>query len=222
MKLQYLGDSKDSFKWDYHDYLLKELGYPVLNIMLMMTPDDQSNDGKSRPSLFPARREIIEFCNDSRRERDIKLIYELPGRTGSNYIINLHKPETHLTNLNRKIYFSGLSEKQNQLLFLDPDIGFEPENSFSEKHVLYSDIKAILEQISEDSVISIFQHSRRYVKFAKVFARIKERLLPSNATAIYWKNFLMFVCLSKSKRAIEKVIDANKRYAKSNPVKIIA
>jgi len=151
MKLQYLGDSKDSFKWDYHDYLLRELGYPVLNIMLMMTPDDQSNDGKSRPSLFPARREIIEFCNDLRNERDIKLIYELSDRTGSNYIINLHKPETHLTNLNRKIYFSGLSEKQNQLLFLDPDNGFEPENSFREKHVLYSDIKAILEQISENS-----------------------------------------------------------------------
>ena len=220
MKLQYMGDSKDSFKWDYHDYLLKELGYPVLNIMLMMTPDDQSNDGKSRPSLFPARREIIEFCNDLRNERDIKLIYELPDRTGSNYIINLHKPETHLTNLNRKIYFSGLSEKQNQLLFLDPDNGFEPGNSFSKKHVLYSDIKAILEQISDDSVISIFQHFR-YVKFAKDFAQMKECLLPCNATAIYW-NFLMFVCLSKSKRAIEKVINANIRYAKSNPVKIIA
>ena len=94
---------------------------------------------------------------------------------------------------------------------MDPDNGFEPENSFSEKHVLYSDIKAILEQISDDSVISIFQHFR-YVKFVKDFALIKERLLPCSATAIYW-NFLMFVCLSKSKRAIENVIDANRRYA---------
>jgi len=43
MKKQYLGDSKDSFKWDYHDFLAGELNYPVLNIMLMMTPDDESN-----------------------------------------------------------------------------------------------------------------------------------------------------------------------------------
>ena len=50
MKLQYLGDSKDSFKWDYHDFLVAELGYPLLNIALMMTPDDAGNDGQSHPS----------------------------------------------------------------------------------------------------------------------------------------------------------------------------
>ena len=59
MKLQYLGDSKDSFKWDYHDFLVSELEYPLLNIALMMTLDDGGNDGKTHPSLSPARDEII-------------------------------------------------------------------------------------------------------------------------------------------------------------------
>jgi hypothetical protein len=27
MKLQYLGDSKDSFKWDYHDWLASEMKF---------------------------------------------------------------------------------------------------------------------------------------------------------------------------------------------------
>jgi hypothetical protein len=49
MKRQYLGDSKDCFKWDYHDYLMSALGYKILNILLMMTPDDKSNDGKTKP-----------------------------------------------------------------------------------------------------------------------------------------------------------------------------
>ena len=40
MKLQYLGDSKDSFKWDYHHFLMEALGYSQLTIAWMLTPDD--------------------------------------------------------------------------------------------------------------------------------------------------------------------------------------
>jgi hypothetical protein len=212
MKKQYLGDSKDSFKWDYHDFLAEELNYPVLNIMLMMTPDDESNDGKTHSTLFLARKEILDFCNDLRNERKVVLINSLPRRTNSNYTVNLHNNDSQITNQNRKTYFSGLSHKEDQLLFLDPDNGFEPEKSFNEKHVLYSDLSYILEQISESSVVSVFQHFRREA-FTKTFARIKERLKNSYATAIYW-NFLMFVAISKSEGTIKRVSDANKKYSK--------
>jgi len=220
MKKQYLGDSKDSFKWDYHDFLAEELNYPVLNIMLMMTPDDESNDGKTHPTLFPARKEILDFCDDLRNERKVVLINSLPGRTNSNYTVNLHNNDSQITNKNRKTYFSGLSHKEDQLLFLDPDNGFEPEKSFNEKHILYSDLSYILEQISESSVVSVFQHFRRKT-FTKDFARINERLKNSYATAIYWHS-LMFVAISKSEGTIKRVSDANKKYSKDNPVEVIA
>ncbi len=90
MKLQYLGDSKDSFKWDYHDFLASELNYPVFNVVLMMTPDDGGNDGKSNPSLFPARAEIIEFCQDLRENRSIETIMSLPAKSGASYGVRLH------------------------------------------------------------------------------------------------------------------------------------
>ena len=220
MKKQYLGDSKDSFKWDYHDFLAEELNYPVLNIMLMMTPDDESNDGKTHPTLFPARKEILDFCNDLRNERKVVLINSLPRRTNSNYTVNLHNNDSQITNQNRKTYFSGLSHKEDQFLFLDPDNGFEPKKSFNEKHILYSDLSYILEQISERSVVSVFQIFRREA-FTKTFARIKEHLKNSYATAIYW-NFLMFVAISKSEGTIKRVSDANKKYSKDNPVEVIA
>ncbi|HIJ53796.1 MAG TPA: hypothetical protein HPP66_11670 [Planctomycetes bacterium] len=220
MKKQYLGDSKDSFKWDYHDFLAEELNYPVLNIMLMMTPDDESNDGKTDPALFRARKEILDFCEDLRKERIVDLIHSLPGRTNSNYIVNLHNNDLQITNNNRTTYFSGLSHKEDQLLLLDPDNGFEPEQSYNEKHILYSDLSYILEQISERSVVSVFQHFRRKA-FTKDFARIKERLTNYHATAIYWHS-LMFVAISKSKCTIKRVSDANEKYSKDNPVKVIA
>ena len=219
MKKQYLGDSKDSFKWDYHDFLAGELNYPVLNIMLMMTPDDESNYGKTHPTLFPARKEILDFCDDLRNGRKVNLINSLPGRTNSNYTVNLHNNDSHITNNNRKTYFSELSDIEEQLLFLDPDNGFEPEKS-SEKHVLYSDLSYILEQISERSVVSVFQIFR-HEAFTKTFARIKERLNNSHSTAIYWRS-LMFVAISKSEGTIKRVSDANKEYSKDNPVEVIA
>ena len=218
LKLQYLGDAKDSFKWDYHDFLLSELSYPVLNIALMLTPDDGGNDGNQRPELFPARSEIIKFCNFIRENRyvgtidnAIENIKSLPKVTAAQYEILLHKGATCFTMENRRGYFSDFKQIENQLVFLDPDNGFEPEVTLSEKHVRYAEITQILEQLSSKSVISVFQHHRR-IRFPDDFARIKERVETGFVTGIYWHS-LMFVAISKSEKAIRRVILANEKYA---------
>ena len=220
MKLQYLGDSKDSFKWDYHDFLVSELEYQLLNIALMMTPDDDGNDGKTHPSLFPARNEVIEFCQYLRENRSIDSIKVLPQKTGASYQVELHKNGESISNTNRSKYFSGLNCAEKQVLFLDPDNGFEPEKSINEKHVGYNDISSILEQVSDNTVISIFQHHRRK-SFPDDFARIKERIKSGYTTAIYWHS-LMFVAISKSEKSIRQVAAANKKYAATNSITVIA
>ncbi|RJP24366.1 MAG: hypothetical protein C4520_04170 [Candidatus Abyssobacteria bacterium SURF_5] len=217
MKLQYLGDSKDSFKWDYHDFLVQELQLPILNIVLMLTPDDRSNDGKTLPTKFPARQPVIDFCKEIRQEYlrckqefDISILESLPSRTTANYSLGIHKKESgFFSNGIRNQYFSGFSTADDQLLLLDPDTGFEPRNS-SKKHVLYSDISSICNQISEKSVISVFQHSRRQC-FTDHFADIKQRLDSRFVTAIYWRD-LMFVAMAKSQGLIGQVREANEKY----------
>jgi len=219
MKRQYLGDSKDSFKWDYHDYLTSALRYPRLNIILMLTPDDHSRDGKTQPELFPARKAVISFCHNLRKERNVQLLRGLPTATGASYLMDLHNPETYFTGNNRRQYFSGLPAEGKHLFFLDPDNGFEPERSSNEKHVLYSDIDAVLKQISRESVISVFQHFRR-IPFNKDFARIKERLASVHVAAVYWHS-IMFVCIAKAKETIGKVIAANHQYSQRYPVRAL-
>lgn len=219
MKRQYLGDSKDSFKWDYHDYLTSALRYPRLNIILMLTPDDHSRDGKTQPELFPARKAVISFCHNLRKERNVHLLRGLPTATGASYVVDLHNPDTYFTRQNRRQYFSGLPAEGKHLFFLDPDNGFEPERSSNEKHVLYSDIDAVLKQISRESVISVFQHFRR-IPFDKDFARIKERLASVHVAAVYWHS-LMFVAIAKAKETIEKVIAANHWYSQRYPVRAL-
>ena len=220
MKLQYLGDSKDSFKWDYHDYLTTALGFQTLNILFMMTPDDNSNEGKTKPGWFPSRPQIINFCKTLRSKRNIEYITSMPSLTGASYRVKLHNFDKIITRDNRNSYFLGLNSEENQVVFLDPDNGFQPETRYKEKHVCYSEVLSILQQISSESVISVFQHFRR-IKFVQDFKRIRQRLQELNSaihtTAIYWHQ-LMFVLISRSEKSIQKANSANRAYVSNYPV----
>jgi len=219
MKHQYLGDSKDSFKWDYHHFLVEALGYDQLKIAWMMTPDDQGGDGKTSPELFPARPEVLTFCNRLRSNRDPSLLSQLPSTTGADYRVSFHKPDLHFDRTNRDAYFSSIELKPAQVLFLDPDNGFEPEKRFSEKHVRYAEIENILHNAPRNAVVSVFQHHRRK-KFPEDFHRIRERLPNGYATALYWHS-LMFVGLSLSRQTISRVHDINREYAEDHPVRVL-
>lgn len=217
MKRQYLGDSKDSFKWDYHHYLLEALNYRQLNIAWMMLPDDGSSDGRSAPELFPARLEILTLCEQLRATRNPDLLLNLPATSNANYTVNFHTPAT--ANEANTSFFAGILPVAQQLIFLDPDKGFEPERSATNNHVRYADLDALLKTLLPDGVITIFQHHRRK-KFPDDFARIRERILSGHSTAIYWHS-LMFVIISNSTDTLEKVRAINREYAKGHPVQIL-
>jgi len=221
MKLQYFGDSQDSFKWDYHDYLTDILGFETLNILLMLTPDDGTSAGSTKPTLFPARSEIIEFCNKIKEIQDVNLLEDLPLFLDSNYKVHLHEKNNSF--LNREKYFSGIKNIENQVIFVDPDNGFEPSKKYSSKHIRYKELSMILHQITENSVISVFQHFRR-ISFIEDFNKIQNQILdyiPSaKIAAIYWHK-LMFVLITKSEETYNKIVQANIEYARRCPVKNI-
>ena len=220
MQRQYLGDSKDSFKWDYHDFLVSALGFPLLHVVLMLMPDDGGTDGRSRPEMFPAREPVLEFCRELRACRDIALISGLPRRTGASYKLTLHQGGAPFAARNRAGYFSGFGGAGDALVFLDPDNGLEPEQSCTGKHVRYDEVARVLEQLSDGSIVSVFQHHRR-VSFPDDFARIRRRLGSLQCTALYWHS-LMFVTIGKSERAIRRVAAANRDYARRYPVRTLA
>ncbi len=219
MKLQYLGDSKDSFKWDYHDFLVSELGYPLFNIALMMTPDRKDGHGMTSPTSFPARDEITDFCLGLKRSRSIQSIAELPKITGASYRVDFHNGGVFLNHGNRAEYFQGFSRLEDQVVFLDPDTGFEPEKSFDDAHVGYGDVAQILDQLSDESVVSVFQHQRRRT-FKEDFASIRERIQSGRSIAIYWHS-LMFVAISKSEAVLDRVREANAKYAHEHRLEVI-
>ena len=175
MKRQYLGDSKDSFKWDYHHYLVQDLGCGGLTVAWMMTPNDESKHGNTPPESSAARPEIVKFCQRLRSTRQPSLLTELPATTGADYAVSLHRPDEPFSHDKRYAESKGLPNAGvDQVLFLDPDNGFEPANGASEKHVLYSDVDGILDVVSPDTVVSVFQTQRRLPTFSDVFLDISQ------------------------------------------------
>ena len=233
MKRQYLGDAKDAFKWDYLDFLTRELGMQLLNILLMLTPDDETKEGESNPRLFPAPR-IWPFCEQLRakRERDFGLLRGLPncvhaaGPCDSQYEVRLHNGENFFCNAKaeRGKYFSGIARETAQVVFADPDVGFEPPSGGSDKHILFSDVGGILEEMSQESILVVFQHAKQagrkgkgkyfYLPFDEHYREILPCLPLANsqsATAIFWCDKAMFVAIGNPKR-IEEVRKANRKY----------
>ena len=156
MKLQYLGDSKDCFKWDYLNFLMSKLGYPILNVVPMMTPEDGSADGRTRARDFKGAEEIFSLCcdlekikssrqkkiarHDTKSIRDfVNLVKDLPGRMALPYRVEFHKVEEIFTANNRKSHFRGFDKNRNQVVFADPDNGFEPKNC-SKAHIKYAEL----------------------------------------------------------------------------------
>lgn len=216
MKLQYLGDSKDSFKWDYHDHLVRALGYRELTIAWYMTPDDGGTHGGMAPELFPARPEVLQLCHDLRANRDPALLSGLPMRTDAAYAVGFHQTGDNSLHTDSSAFFKGCSVSGDEVFFLDPDNGFEPERSSSDRHVRYADLERLMRASAPEAVVTIFQHHRRK-KFPEDFARIRERLVSGHSCALYWHS-LMFVCVSNSAQAIARVRDINRSYASGRPV----
>jgi hypothetical protein len=215
---RFLGDAKDSFKWDYHDYLAGELGYGRLTVAFMTRPDGTNTHGQTPPEDYPSRDCIIALCRKLRATHDPLDVLGLPTATGGTYRVEFHQGTSMLTDENRRSYFKGLDSEEDQLVFLDPDNGFEPKGC-TLQHVRYSEVREVLDQVSPDSLVSVFQHFRRK-SFVDDFRDIRQQLGDCRSTAIYWRE-LMFVGVTRSDQTLEAVIAANASYAKQRPVKVI-
>ncbi len=218
MKTQYLGDSKDSFKWDYHDFLITSLKYRVLEIFPMLTPNDNSNEGNTKHDIYPARKQILTFCKDINEKKNIHIIKRLPEYTNNQYVVKLNNPKMFFAKQNREQYWTNIT-KDRAIIFLDPDNGIQPKKSLNEKHVSFAEIDRLLTEIANDSVISIFHHFRR-INFKTDFNNILLSLPKCHATCIYWQH-VMFVLLSKSDEMIKKINKLNISYSMQFPTKTI-
>ena len=196
----------------------------------MKTPPDGSGQGKTSSSRFPASDAVQAFCRHLRKNRSFDELPKLPRYTDAEYKIRLHNPSVKFKRAEkyRADYFSRilLEEESPRILFLDPDIGFQPAKSVNEKHIKYSDIATIWPRITNDTLVCVFQHGRRmHCPFNQHYAEITRGLQcirPLFSNAVYWHLDLMFVLLGKSSNQVGEAREVNGAYkSRPRPVRLI-
>jgi hypothetical protein len=123
----------------------------------------------------------------------------------------------------RKEYFDSVRAQlpMNSLIFLDPDTGLK-ENGASEKHLRYSELRNLIMELDENSILMVYQHHYRYKKqilnFPEFIAdQVQEKI--GMRPACIDDNSIMFLFLTKNiplKEKLEGILeDYRKKYPRS-------
>jgi len=168
MNAKFFGDPKDLFKYDLITDILKNFHGKIdrLVIVPMLTayyPRFRGNPGCRNKNL-------IECFRRFRTKEDVDNYYatlkeyfkELKESIGTKKVrVRIEKDEA-FSQATRSEYFSGIFEHfpQGCLLFIDPDIGIK-ENNYTAKHLSFTELKRIWDQLDNESVLMIYQHFQR-------------------------------------------------------------
>lgn len=219
MKLQYLGDARDSFKWDLLHFLVTDSTFERLCFVPFLTPDDPDpTDGRTPPHLFPCRPEILNFNERLRKSRDLNLVTQL-GRLGGvwEFGVGVFYPERYVgVGKNRHKYLEDLNPKslKKTLVFFDPDNGFETKTQKGIKWIRHEEIKHVLADLPASSAIVVYQHRPRR-RWTDLLPKLRVRChYAQHLLAIYEAN-LAFVLLTKGKGIHERLVEASERYVQS-------
>lgn len=191
MKNQYFGDVRDLFKYDLIQEVMEQS--PALrqfSFIPMLTENDGRSDGNKRitndkslqdrlgsqnSELVDCLRKYDTIAPDDRDFREIGDFFEDKGIRTAIYHPADHLPEDYFTHGGRDVYFSGIPNDYlaSALVFVDPDNGLEVKKP-SEKHIRYPEIMSLLERMSDDSLLMIYQHFPREKHNEYIKKRLKE------------------------------------------------
>ena len=185
MKLQYLGDRRDFYKYD----LLVELGRSLrppggLTVIPMLTAGDDTGEGNLRRYRRRHRDpELHAFVQSLQRNDpgEIKRVAEfLTAHAAPTHFM----PEGYLQATARGDYFAAICAQnlKDSLVFLDPDTGLEVDSKRNERYLHYAELRDLAARASGDSVFVVYQHKHR-MQPQQFFDLLRARLLGRSGIA---------------------------------------
>lgn len=223
MKNQYYGDNKDLFKFDLIEQIMfSPLGVKNFFYVPMLTPNDDSGHGEDRArkdaSAGYYNDDLLRFLDkpnnqpkNERRVREIKEYFEDEKKLAIEFYDHISDNE-YFTHHNRKEYFSGVLSKApaKSLVFLDPDTGIEVKRS-KDQHILYSEIRQVLEVLDDLSVLMVIQFFHRGNHQEQVKSRASELFKITKFLTNIWDKKIIFFFLMKKvsvKDGLESILKA--------------
>jgi hypothetical protein len=215
VKLQYLGDSRDAFKWDLLHWLCTraEPAFARLLFIPLLTPDDPvPRDGRTPHARFPCRPLIRRFVAGlAAAPRSLEHLIAL-GRLEPDHPLEVTVAQADVYiegGWRRSTYWDWCKPEQytDTLVFLDPDNGFETRSQHGPKWVRHDEVKWLLEVLPASSAVAVYQHRPRQ-RWAEFLARLATRLDYARYAQAVYEAHLAFLLLSCSPSAAERAARA--------------
>jgi hypothetical protein len=222
MKLQYLGDARDAFKWDLLHWICTRSS-PVFSTLVfvpLLTPDDEgSNEGRTPHHWFECRDFIHSFVDSLQAEpRSLARISALgSAQPQSTFQVSVFAPETFVgSGAKRAEYWStfDVSKLENSVVFFDPDNGFETKTRKGRKWIRHSELKALFSKLPETSVAVVYQHRPRRT-WPDLFADLTKNLAYVHTAVAAHEANLAFVAMAGNATAGQRVTAAVEEYART-------
>lgn len=225
MKLQYLGDYRDAFKWDLLHWLCTETT-PLFRQLLfipLLTPDDAvPTDGQIHHRRFVAREFIHAFLEELHVDpRTLERVGRLGTQTGQrSFFVTVHGPDCHVgAGAERAEYWRGLEPEsfESTVVFCDPDNGFETKTQRGPKWVRHHEISRLLNGLPQSSVVIVYQHRPRR-RWKDVFADLSDECAKyAPFTCAAYDDSLALIVLAKHANAFTATRRALVSYATQHP-----
>ncbi|MEP6891658.1 MAG: hypothetical protein ABI955_13275 [Nitrospirota bacterium] len=224
MKLQYLGDSRDAFKWDLLHWLCANSLPPFRSLAFipLLTPNDPlPRHGQTPHSRFSCRPFIRTFLDRLRAEpRDLNAVADLGSADGQQrFEVVIPPGPRHLeAGPRRALYWQAWPEIQltDVLVFFDPDNGFETRSQRGTKWLRHREIAAILPSLGLDGAALVYQHRPRRQAWDTVFTNLAPRLdYAGFAVAVHEAN-LAFIAVGSEEAGV-RLGPAIEQYAAGHP-----
>jgi len=226
------GDTRDLFKFDLVRHIMKSLpdlkGFTFVP-MLTGTEGNGHRKNAGKHILDQAYRlgkagsqnqDLREHLTRLQEiDNDIEYINGISTYFQNETILIDIPGKQRFTNPDRDIYFRSVFNKfpKNSLIFIDPDTGLKTEGP-DNKHLLYSEIKAVLNRMDTSSILMVYQHfpKGKHEAFIRDATRELEKWTGFYPSVITDTEMVFFI-LTKNQKLQTRLNDVIACYADTYP-----
>ena len=228
----YFGDTRDLFKFDLIRHIMNSL--PELSgfTYVPMFSEAGGKGGGQKKSTKDISR-ALAAGKAGTQNRDLSALMEQLQDAGSTleYVNGINSyfekeqiateifHKTRFTHENRDHYFRNILSHfpTRSLVFFDPDTGLE-EGLPTEKHLLFSEVKAVHDTMDAGSILMIYQHFPRVKRAGYIRNRCSQLIkLTGSVPVVITDNTIVFFFLVKNPKQQQRLNDCIESYANSYP-----
>jgi len=224
MKLQFLGDARDAFKWDLLHWVCTTSSFSTLFYVPLLTPDDGSGEGLISQHRFKCQDFIRPFLDMLKEEpRSLTRISKLGTLSPEKqFQVLVFAPDRFIgPGSSRREYWSDFdpSKLENAVVFFDPDNGYVPKTHYEKKKPLrpkwigHNELKTMFARLPETSVAVVYQHRPKLMAMVELFAGLTTHLAYIHTAVVAHEPNLALVAMAGNATAGEQIASAMKEYS---------